>query len=134
MMGGMDRDLDAALSRVIARAQSDPDVLALILYGSRARGDARPDSDVDVCLVLDPSVPVGLAASRKRLDYAATADVDIAVFQQLPLYVKSRVLREGRVLFARDEERLYCVAVRTARAFEGFRHHYRRYLDAVARD
>ncbi len=45
-----------------------------------------------------------------------------------------RRLREGKVLFVRDEDRLYEVAVRTARAFEGFRHHYRNYLDAVERD
>ena len=62
------------------------------------------------------------------------ADLDLTIFQQLPLSVRSRVLREGKVLFVRDEDRLYEVAVRTARAFEGFRHHYRGYLDAVGRD
>jgi predicted nucleotidyltransferase len=125
---------NAALDRVIARAQQDPAVLAVILFGSQARGEAGPASDVDVCLVLDPDVPPGLPASRKRLDYLAGADLDVSIFQQLPLPVRSRILREGKVLFARDEDRLYEVAVRTARAFEGFRHHYRRYLDAVERD
>ena len=58
---------------------------------------------------------------------------DIVIFQQLPLHVKSRVLKEGRVLFVRDEDALYAVAIRAARAFEGFRHRYRAYLDEVAR-
>ena len=49
--------------------------------------------------------------------------------QQLPLHVKSRVLKEGNVRFARDEDALYAVAIRAVRAFEGFRHHYRAYLD-----
>lgn len=30
------------------------------VFGSRARGDARPDSDIDVVIDLDPAAPVGL--------------------------------------------------------------------------
>jgi len=33
----------------------------------------------------------------------------------------------------RDEEALYAVAFRTARAWEGFRHIHRQYLDEVSR-
>ena len=133
-MGAVDVTTSAALERVIARAQNDPAVLAVILFGSQARGEAVSASDIDVCLVLDRGVPSGLPASRKRLDYLAEGGLDLSIFQQLPLPVRSRILREGKVLFVRDEDRLYQVAVRTARAFEGFRHHYRNYLDAVERD
>jgi predicted nucleotidyltransferase len=130
----MDGTRSTALERVIARAQSDPAVLAVILFGSRARDEAGASSDVDACLVLEPHVPSDLSAGRRRLDYLAEADLDLAIFQQLPLPVRSRVLREGQVLFVRDTDRLYELAVRTARAWESFRHHYRRYLDAVGRD
>lgn len=133
-MGGMDVAASAAIRRVIARAQSDPVVLAVILFGSEARGEASSASDVDVCVVLDPDVPSGLPAARKQLDYVVESDLDVAIFQQLPLVIRSRVLRDGTVLFVRDEDRLYEVAVRTARAFEGFRHHHRHYLDAVGSD
>ncbi len=125
--------IEASRRRLIARAEQDPDVLGVILFGSRARGDARPGSDVDVCLVLEPGAPSGLSASRKRLDYPAAGDLDLTIFQQLPLYLRRRILTEGRVVCGRDEDRLYGLAVRTARAFEGFRHHYRRYLDTIAR-
>lgn len=30
------------------------------LFGSRARGDARPDSDTDIMIEIDPEAPVGL--------------------------------------------------------------------------
>ena len=30
------------------------------LFGSRARGDNRPDSDTDIMIELDPAVPVGV--------------------------------------------------------------------------
>ncbi|MGH7335468.1 MAG: nucleotidyltransferase family protein [Candidatus Rokuibacteriota bacterium] len=130
----MTEAVELRLRGLIARAAKDLDVLGVILFGSRARGDAGPRSDVDVCLVLESGVSPGLAASRKRLEYLAGGDLDLTIFQQLPLYVRSRILKEGRVVFVRDEDRLYGVAVRTARACEGFRHHYRRYLDTVARD
>jgi predicted nucleotidyltransferase len=30
------------------------------LYGSRARGDARPDSDTDIMIEIDPAAPIRL--------------------------------------------------------------------------
>jgi predicted nucleotidyltransferase len=130
----MDRDVEHRVHGLIAQGENDPDVLAILLFGSQARGNAGPESDVDVCIMLEAGVPSGLEVSRKRLDYLAGRDLDVKIFQQLPLYIRSRVLKEGQVLFARDEDRLYDLAFRTIRAFENFRPYYQRYLDAVARD
>jgi predicted nucleotidyltransferase len=130
----MDTATHPALARLVTRVKNDPEVLAVILFGSRARGNASQGSDFDVCLVLASDPSFDLVGARKRLEYLAGADLDITVFQQLPLYIRSRVLKEGSVLFVRDEDTLYALAARTARAFEGFRHIYRHYLDQVARD
>lgn len=130
----MSEGVESVLRRVVARAEGDSEALAILLFGSRARGDAGTRSDLDLCLVLEEGAPTGLAASRKRLDYIAGSDIDLSIFQQLPLHVRSRALKEGQVVFVRDEDRLYAVAIRTAQSFEGFRHHYRRYLEAVAGD
>ena len=129
----MESTNQVAMARLIAQARGDPDVLAVLLFGSRARGGATPASDHDVCLVLAAPPRSDLDASEKRLQYLALGNLDVVVFQQLPLHIRSRVLREGRVLFTRDEDALYAVAIRTAKAFEGFRHIHRAYLDAVAR-
>lgn len=121
-----------AVARLLDRARNDPDVLAVILFGSHARGEAGPGSDLDVCLVLVSGCDRDRAFDTK-LAYSGAFDVDLSLFHELPLYIRHRVLREGRVLFVRDEDALYEVAVRSAREFEDFRHIYRAYLDEVAR-
>jgi predicted nucleotidyltransferase len=124
-----------SIGAVVTKAQGDPLVLAVILYGSVARGEAGPRSDVDLCLVLDPSVTRETDGPDIRLAYldASQSDrVEVRLFQQLPIYVRQRVLQDGKVLFCRDEPRLYDLAYRTVQAYEDFRPRYHRYLDEIA--
>jgi len=73
------------------------------------------------------------ALSRKKLAYVQYGDLDVQVFQQLPLYIRRRVLKEGKGLFVRDMDALYQLAFRTAQAFEDFKPIYYTYLAEVAR-
>lgn len=118
--------------KILIHAQGDPDVLAVILFGSRARGEATPASDVDICLVLVDRIHEPVDMSKKKLEYLQFVGVDVHIFQQLPLYVRRRVIREGKVKFVRDEDRLYEIAFRTAQAFEDFKYRYFEYLEMVA--
>ena len=120
-----------AVADLLALVQQDPDVLAVLLYGSQARGDAGPRSDTDVCVVLREGFPQD-QLPRKVLAYLGF-DLDVRAFQALPLSLRRRVLREGRVLWVRDEDGLYDLAIRTAKAWEGFRHVFQDYLEAVSR-
>lgn len=120
------------LNLLLNQAMRDKDILAIILFGSRARKEARADSDTDLCLVFQNKQYKPLYLSQKRLKYLAFGDFDISVYQQLPLYVRKRIAREGEILFVRDLDQLYNLAFRTAQAFEDFKHHYYDYLDEVA--
>jgi len=122
------------LEALLERARQDEDVLAVVLFGSAARGEAHARSDVDVCLVLHPQPQRWSpeALTRKRLEYLHF-DLDVKVSQALPLYVRQRVLKEGRVLLVKDEDQLYELAFRTVQEFEDFKHLYREYWEAVAR-
>ena len=121
------------IERLLRHAERDADVLAVMLYGSVARGEASAESDVDVCLILMPEQRTAARLSAKRLEYLQEVDLDVQVFQQLPLYIRQRVLKDGRVLLVRDEDRLYDVAFRTIQQFEDFRPRYQAYLDEVSR-
>lgn len=126
-------DRGAQTARLVRKVSGDDRVLAAILFGSMARGDARADSDVDVCLVAAQPTGAGRSLSRLQLEYAGEFDLDVTLFELLPLYVRRRVLSEGRLLFVRDEDRLYDVALRTAQEFEDYRPLYEAYLAEVAR-
>lgn len=123
---------ERAIERLIEKASGDLDVLAVLLFGSRARGDSIPGSDTDVCLVLANASRQRLEISQKKLAYLVFGDLDVQIFQQLPLYVRQRVLAEGRVLYVKDVGALYDVAFRTIREFEDFRHEYVEYLQMIA--
>ncbi len=123
--------IPAVVDRLIAKAAQDSSVLAVLMFGSAARGEPGPTSDVDICLVLQPERSRGTAMSERRLEYLAEFDLDVHVFQQLPLQVRRRVLREGCVLLSKDDDALYRLASHTAQVFEDFRPAYQRYLDAV---
>ena len=129
-------EADIKATKLIGKVRHDPEVLAVIVFGSRARGDGREDSDLAVCLVLQPKDYSELELTHKRLEYLGlfgSPDLDIQVYQQLPLYIRRRVLKEGEILLCRDQERLYELAFRTVQEFKDFKHIYEGYLEEVAR-
>jgi len=117
---------------LLDKAKNDPGVLAVMLFGSHARGESRPDSDVDICLVLMPAVAGKQEGFDKRLAYVADFDIDARIYQQVPLYIRQRIHREGKVLFCRDEELLYEIACKTVTEFADYEHIYRDYLKEIA--
>jgi len=121
------------IEKLLAKARQDTEVLAVLIFGSAARQEETPLSDIDICLVMvpQPELYEPIVLSRKRLEYMKDFPFDVKIFQQLPLYIRRRVLKEGQVLFTRDENQLYKLAFRTAQAFEDFKHIYYGYLREV---
>ncbi len=121
-----------ALDDLLKAAERDDRVLAILLYGSRARGQSRPESDTDVCLVLSAQANSRQAGPQTELDYIGFSGLDVHVFQRLPIYIRQRVLKEGKVVHVKNEEDLYDVAFRTIRSWEDFRPFYLQYLQQTA--
>ena len=123
---------DRQLEKFVEIAAQDSSVLAVFLFGSHAREEEHEASDIDVCLVLKSELQNELYLSEKKHEYLSQFDLDVQVFQQLPLFMRHRILRDGRVLFVRDEDLLYERAFRTAQHYEDFRHRHEAYLEEVA--
>jgi predicted nucleotidyltransferase len=68
-------------------------VKSLALFGSVARGEARPDSDVDLLVEFDRPVGlIGLVALQLRLEELLGCPVDIGTLDSLKTPVRSHVL------------------------------------------
>ncbi|MBF0532496.1 MAG: nucleotidyltransferase domain-containing protein [Candidatus Omnitrophica bacterium] len=118
--------------KIINQVKSDPQILAVMLFGSVARGENLVGSDVDLCFILQPGEKQLQDMSQKRLDYLADFLFDIHIFQQLPIYIQKRVIGEGQVIFCRDDDSLYDVAFKMIREYSDFEHIYRDYLEEVS--
>ncbi len=120
------------LNTIISRAKKDKLVLAVALFGSYARGEAH--RDIDICIFLQPKTYSQLDLSKKKLSYQPDNEkYDVQIFQQLPLYIRKRILKEGRILYCKDEDTLYDTYFRTIKDFNLFEPYYEQYLAAVER-
>ena len=97
--------LDDLVRRIIAVVQPQ----RIILFGSAARGDMRPDSDIDILVVVPDGTPRRRTAQtiyRNLIGLRAAVDVVVATESDLQQYgdnfslVYYPALREGRAIYA----------------------------------
>lgn len=86
-----------SLEKVVRELEKMKSVKAAILFGSHAKGKQRKDSDVDICVITEGG-DEALAVSSEKYD--------ISLFGELPLAIRYRVFRHGRVLFVKDRKLL----------------------------
>jgi predicted nucleotidyltransferase len=102
------------------------DVSFALLFGSHARGQAGPLSDVDVAVMLDGS-PDGDRCWKRRLEIMGdltsllhTDEVDVAILNEVPVALRYRVFRDGVVLSCRDRRRMVEFQARTLSEYFDF--------------
>jgi len=94
-------DLTERLRRLLSGA---PGVLVAYLYGSHARGQPGPLSDVDVALLLDSDDDQRRLELTAEIAHAvAPARADVVVLNDAPVALAYRVLRDGNVLVSCDD-------------------------------
>lgn len=77
-------------------------VIEMSIFGSTARGEARPDSDVDVLVVFAPGAVYGLEyfQLQRELGEILGRRVDLATKKWLKPWVRAEILRDARVIYA----------------------------------
>lgn len=97
------------LEEASAGVLAEEPVLFAYLYGSHATGTTHPRSDVDVAVFATREVPPeGYLEMRLRLaaalgDAARIPGVEVLVLNDAPLPVRGRAVRDGVLIYSRDE-------------------------------
>lgn len=116
---------------------AEPSVVVVYLFGSQARGDVGPLSDVDVAVLIDQGVPSReTLALRLRLMEAigralCVERVDVVILNGASYLLQHRVIRDGSVLYYRDELAQVRYEFRVLRDYLDFRYYEDRHLQAV---
>jgi predicted nucleotidyltransferase len=93
-------DLGALTAACREVVQADPRVLAVYLFGSRATGEARPESDVDLAVLFTEPVGLdGLVALENRFEERLGKAVDLVNLGRCDPFLALEAIRG---------ERLYC--------------------------
>ena len=92
------------MTQAIAEYFKTQPVVKAWLFGSYARGEERPDSDVDVLVQYDRKQPIGLLKISKMhlsLQNILAKSVDLVDEETLFPWVASNVEREKRLIYER---------------------------------
>jgi predicted nucleotidyltransferase len=101
----------ALVRRIVDTIVAGFDPYRIILFGSRARDDARPDSDLDLLVEIETELPRRERARRIRsafdpypwpMDIVVYTPAETEKWRQAAASLVSTVLREGKVLYERD--------------------------------
>jgi hypothetical protein len=57
---------------------------------------------------------------------------DVHVFQQLPLFIRIRILKEGKILLNKDYDAMFRIALNTIKEFDLFKKHYYYCIGSIA--
>jgi uncharacterized protein len=99
-----DNLIDNIVRRIVETAQPDK----IILFGSRARGDARPESDIDLLVIQESTEPgyrrdaalyLALAGLNAPVDVMTYTPEEIRDWSEVPLAFITTAVREGKVVY-----------------------------------
>ena len=116
---GVALDTDPRIRRAVQLLEERLHPAAVLLFGSRADGRERPDSDFDLGVLVNgtPPDPFAIAGLTTELEDILGHSVDLVVLNGASPILAMEVLRSHRVLSERDPEALETFTVRTLSAY-----------------
>jgi len=106
----MSPERQATLDKVIRRIVQVADPEKIVLFGSAARGESGPDSDLDLLVIksrlahrgrLAEAIYMNLIGVSAAVDVVVVTPEDVERYQDCHALVIKPALREGQVIYVR---------------------------------
>ena len=103
---------DKTLHEIVRRILEVGEPQKIVLFGSRSRGEERPDSDYDLLIIEPSNLPRHKRAGKYRralLGISPAKDIvvwtpsEVAEWRQVPNAFITSAVREGTVLYERSK-------------------------------
>lgn len=120
--------IERKIDEIVELLKSFDFVHSILLFGSRAR--EKSGRDIDICIVTSRELSL-----RERLSLESTvpSGVDISTFFELPVHIRKRVFKEGKVLYSKDMYHVLTLGKETDMEYSGYKR-YREYYNKAMRE
>lgn len=106
--------------------QTKKNIVFAYLYGSRAKGTSRPDSDIDIAIYLSEKMTTDEYLDLKmELSEDLTKDVDLILLNEASPLLKFEVYQNHKVIFSKDKDAETSFKVKTIFEYNDFK----KYID-----
>jgi len=117
------------MSSLLEYLASQPDVVAAYVFGSVAQGRARPQSDVDIAVLLRDDLDAEERFARRlrlggEVERVIGRPTDLVVLNDAPPLLQHQVLKHGRLIFERDRAARVEFEVRAGQIYADLRPMY----------
>ena len=107
--------LNKIAEKCVAKFQDK--IEAMVLFGSRAKGNYSDESDFDICIVGNLTLD-----EKSKIALYFPEEVDVSFFQELPPWIQIRVFGEGKFIFVKDLDKIYKIHSEVLRNYEDLRY------------
>lgn len=125
--------IDTSLKIQLAAIFEGRKVVFAYLFGSQAREDVGPLSDIDIAVYFDEAVnpderfDLRLEVLGELTDLFQTDDVDLVALNDAPPQLVHRILKDGRLLFSANERTRLALEMRASLKYLDWKPHLERY-------
>lgn len=116
-------DLTYRIERIASQFIDEKGVVGIYLFGSYARQRPFPLSDVDIAILLDEDLTQEDWGEKYNYYYhrlcseLKTNAVDVIILNEVPHSFAYTIIKEGRILYVRDEDKLSSFIERTVQNY-----------------
>ncbi|MCK4637252.1 MAG: nucleotidyltransferase domain-containing protein [Methanomicrobia archaeon] len=105
------------IDKIIDELKKNKEIEAIYLFGSYVRGNVKPFSDIDICVITEKNISKKI---KEEILNNSSKKIDISIFWDLPPTMRFRVIKEGKLLYKKDDLKLQRIKIDTFKIYSDF--------------